>query len=164
MDKKADKLDMRIMAHLQKDANANNSQIAEVVGVSEETVRRRLRKLYKDDMVKMVAVPNAKELNRGSQVLVGIQTDVAMVDYVVRELKKRPDITRLVVTTGSFDMFASANLESTDDLSKFLREGINKIEGVRRLETFIVLSEEKEQYGVSMEAIRAATFPDAPAS
>ena len=153
-----DNLDLMIAEHLQKDATATNSEIAKSVNVSEETVRRRLKKLRADGMIKMVAVPNAENLNLTSPALVGIQVEVDMVDDVVRELKKMPEVTRLIVTTGSFDMFVSANLESTADLSEFLREGIGKTEGVRRMETFVVLGVEKEQYGVSIKSIREKRY------
>ena len=160
---KMDRLDMRIVAHLQKDAAATNSQIAAVVGVSEETVRRRLRKLAEKDMIERVAIPNAKELGFVAPVIIGVQVDVGKVDFVADKLAEKPQVVRLLVTTGSFDMFAYANLKSTDNLSDFLRGEVGQIDGVRRMETFIVLSEEKEQHGVSMQAVLEDTFPDAPA-
>lgn len=154
-----DKLDLMIAALLQEDATATNSQIARKVGVSEETVRRRLRRLAAADMIKTVAVPNADKLGFGSLVMVGIKVDVDKVDDVAAELTGMAQVTRLVVTTGSYDMFAWANLQSTDNLSDFLRLGIGKIPGVNRMETFIVLSVEKEKYGVSMQSILDERFP-----
>lgn len=154
-----DKLDLMIAALLQEDATATNSQIARKVGVSEETVRRRLRRLAAADMIKTVAVPNADKLGFGSLVMVGIKVDVEKVDDVAAELTGMAQVTRLVVTTGSYDMFAWANLQSTDGLSDFLRLGVGKIAGVRSMETFMVLSVEKEQYGVSMQSILDERFP-----
>ena len=149
-----DRLDVMIAERLQEDATATNSKIAESVKVSEETVRRRLKKLLSDGMIEIVAVPDAAKLGFNSLALVGIQVEVDKVDDVARSLKRMPQVTRLIVTTGSYDMFAWANLESTDNLSEFLRRGIGQIDGVRKMETFIVLSVEKEQYGVNMGALR----------
>ena len=148
-----DRLDLMIAERLQEDATATNSKIAKDVGVSEETVRRRLKRLTADSMIEIVAVPNAGKLGFESLVLVGVQVAVDKVDSVADQLKEMPQVTRLIVTTGSYDMFAWASLKSTDNLSDFLKLGIGKIAGVRKMETFIVLSVEKEQYGVNMKAI-----------
>ena len=53
-----DELDRKIIALLQMDGRASNAKIAREVGVSEGTVRRRLRRLIEDDVVNVVAVPN----------------------------------------------------------------------------------------------------------
>ena len=148
-----DKLDLQIAERLQKDATATNSKIAKDVGVSEETVRRRLKTLKSESMIEIVAVPNAGKLGFESRVLVGVQVDNAKVDGVADRIKEMPQVTRLIITTGAYDMFAWASLKSMDDLSDFLRLDIGKIEGVRRTETFMVLSVEKEQFGVNMKAI-----------
>ena len=153
-----DQLDVMIAERLQEDATATNSKIARDVGVSEETVRRRLKKLTAEDMIEIVAVPNADKLGFKSFVLIGVQVDVDKVDDVAGKLKEMSQVTRLIVTTGTYDMFAWANLESTDNLSDFLRLSIGKIEGVRKMETFMVLSVEKEQFGVSMRAILDERF------
>ena len=153
-----DRLDVMIAERLQEDATATNSRIAKDVGVSEETVRRRLKKLTAEDMIEIVAVPNADKLGFKSHVLIGVQVDVDKVDDVAGKLKEMAQVTRLIVTTGTYDMFAWANLESTDNLSDFLRLSIGKIEGVRKMETFMVLSVEKEQFGVSMRAILDERF------
>lgn len=153
-----DKLDMRIAAHLQKDADATNSSIAKELGVSEETIRRRLKRLSAAGMIKTVVVPNAEELGFVSKVLIGIQVEVNMVNKVAKSLAEMPQVIRLFVTTGSFDMFAYANLKSTDNLNKFLRDEIGMIEGIRQMQTFIVLKEEKDQYGVDMQSILETTY------
>ena len=59
-----DELDRKIIALLQLDGRASNAKIAREVSVSEGTVRRRLRRLVNDDVVKIIAVPNL-EKHRG---------------------------------------------------------------------------------------------------
>jgi len=52
-----DELDRRIVRLLQVDGRASNAKIAREVGVSEGTVRRRLRHLIQGDVIKVIAVP-----------------------------------------------------------------------------------------------------------
>ena len=100
-----DRLDVEIIAHLQKDGTSTNAGIARKVERSEETVRRRLKKLMEDDYVKVVAVPNARKMGYESQVLIGLQVEADKVDAVAEALKGESSISWISVTTGSFDIF-----------------------------------------------------------
>ena len=59
-----DELDRKIIEILQLDGRASNARIAREVGVSEGTVRRRLRRLIQENVVKIIAVPNLGRLQR----------------------------------------------------------------------------------------------------
>ena len=50
-----DDLDNRILTMLQKDGLSPNAKIANKVGVSEETVRRRVKRMLKDDYLRAVS-------------------------------------------------------------------------------------------------------------
>ena len=148
-----DRLDVRIVAHLQKDGTSTNAGIARQVGVSEETVRRRLKRLMQDNYIKVVAIPDARKIGYESQVLIGIQVDADKVDAVADALADMPAVSWVSVTTGSFDIFVWATLKSSTELSEFLRHGVGKIPGVRKMETFINLGFRKQEHGLNMESV-----------
>ena len=148
-----DQLDVSIIAYLQKDGTATNAGIARKVGVSEETVRRRLKRLMSEKYIRVVAVPDASRMGFESQVIIGLQVDADKVDSVSDELAVMPEVTWVSVTTGSFDIFAWATLKSSDALSDFLRKRAGTIPGVRKMETFINLASKKEQMGINMETV-----------
>ena len=54
----------------------------------------------------------------------------------------------MAVTTGAYDVFVWAGLESAESLGQFLRTKIGPIEGVQRTETFVNLSIKKRTYGL----------------
>lgn len=56
-----DELDQEIIRLLQLDGRASNAEIARAVGVSEGTVRRRLRQLIRDELLRVMAVPNLEK-------------------------------------------------------------------------------------------------------
>ncbi|HAL49198.1 MAG: AsnC family transcriptional regulator [Chloroflexi bacterium] len=148
-----DQLDVRIITHLQEDGTATNAGIARQVGVSEETVRRRLKRLMADKFIKVVAVPDAVRMGYQSQVIIGLQVDADKVDAVADELATMDEVTWVSVTTGSFDIFAWATLKSSEALSHFLRKRVGLIVGVRKMETFINLASTKEEFGINMGAV-----------
>jgi len=143
-----DELDHKIIALLQKDGRASNAKIAREVGVSEGTVRRRLRRLTKEDVVHIVAVPNLEKLGYATTALVGLQTGPGKSDSVAESLATLPEAHYVAVTTGSYDVFVWAGLESAESLGNFLRTKVGVIDGVQRTETFVNLSLKKRTAGL----------------
>ncbi|KAA1299939.1 MAG: AsnC family transcriptional regulator, partial [SAR202 cluster bacterium] len=52
-----DELDGKIIAMLERDGRASNARIARDVGVSEGTVRRRLKRLINEQIINVIALP-----------------------------------------------------------------------------------------------------------
>jgi Lrp/AsnC family transcriptional regulator for asnA, asnC and gidA len=134
-----DQLDRKIIAILRVDGRASNAGIARKVGVSEGTVRRRLKNLVQEEFIQVVALPDAAKMGNKSQALIGVQVDPDKVDVVADALKSLPEVTWVAVTTGSYDVFAWATLPSAEALGIFLRAKVGTVVGVRRTETFVNL-------------------------
>jgi len=145
-----DNLDIKIISLLQEDGTATNAGIARQVGVSEETVRRRLKRLVQEEYIRVVALPDPAKLGYESEVLMGIQADADKVDQVADTLAEFDEVNWVSITTGSYDIFAWATLRNSEELSTFLRTKVGVIHGVRRLETFINLAIKKRKYGVAI--------------
>ncbi len=143
-----DELDRKIIALLQMDGRASNAKIAREVGVSEGTVRRRLRRLVDDEVVNVVAVPNLEKLGYATTALIGLQTGPGKSDSVAEAIACLQEAHYVAVTTGAYDVFVWAGLESAEGLGQFLRAKIGIIEGVQRTETFVNLSIKKRTYGL----------------
>lgn len=143
-----DELDKRIIKLLQVDGRASNAKIAREVGVSEGTVRRRLRHLIQGDVIKVIAVPNLEQMGYGTAALIGIQTDPGKIDEVTNAISSLDETHYVSMTTGAYDIFAWVGLESPERLGTFLRGQIGTIPGVRRTETFVNLSITKRTYGL----------------
>jgi Lrp/AsnC family transcriptional regulator for asnA, asnC and gidA len=143
-----DELDRRIIALLQADGRASNAKIAREVGVSEGTVRRRLRRLIDGDVIQVIAVPNLEQMGYGTAALVGIQTGPGMVDDVAAAIGALDEAHYVAITTGAYDIFAWVGLESPEKLGNFLRGKVGTIPGVTRTETFVNLAIKKRTYGL----------------
>ena len=143
-----DELDKRIIKLLQVDGRASNAKIAREVGVSEGTVRRRLRRLIDGDVIKVIAVPNLERMGYGTAALVGIQTGPGKVDDVANAIGELEEAHYVAITTGAYDVFAWVGLESPEKLGNFLRGKVGTIPGVTRTETFVNLSIKKRTYGL----------------
>jgi len=69
-----DELDSLII-DMQKDGRSSNAGIARELGVSEGTVRRRLRLLVEDGVIRVMAVPNVRKLGYHTTALIGLQAE-----------------------------------------------------------------------------------------
>ena len=145
-----DELDLKIISLLRQDGTATNAGMARRVGVSEETVRRRLKRLVQEQYIRVVAVADPTRLGYKSEALVGLKVDADKTDSIADRLAELEEINWVSVTTGSFDVFVWATLRSPDALHDFLRTRVGTIPGVRKVETFISVNDQKRHYGVAI--------------
>ena len=145
-----DELDTRIVTLLQKDGRASNAGIARRVGVSEGTVRRRLKRLIDEEYIRVLALLDPAKMGYSSEALIGAQVDPDKIDQVAGDLAALDEVNWVAVTTGAYDVFAWVSLFSSEALGIFLRTKVGTIPGVRRTETFVNLAMKKRGYGVSI--------------
>lgn len=133
-----DDLDMRIIEILRHDGRVSNAGIARAVGVSEGTVRRRLKRLIDENMIEVRVILN---LGRKARTVVGIHVDPQSVDEVLARVSRLGGVTFACVTTGRYDMLVWAEAESAELLGQLITKTIGVIPGVQRTETHVVLSQ-----------------------
>ncbi|MBA31417.1 MAG: AsnC family transcriptional regulator [Chloroflexi bacterium] len=143
-----DELDKSIISQLEKDGRASNAFIARESGVSEGTVRRRLKKLIDDEIINVVALPDPSKLGYDSEALIGIQIDPDQVENAANKVAKLDHTRWVAMTTGTYDVFVWVTLPNPEALGRFIRIEIGAIEGVRRTETFVNLQVMKRQFGI----------------
>ncbi|MFW6174397.1 MAG: Lrp/AsnC family transcriptional regulator [Chloroflexota bacterium] len=143
-----DELDRHIIKILESNGRASNATIARQVGVSEGTVRRRLKRLIGEDIIRVMAFPDPRALGYESEALIGVQVDPDKIDDVAAALSSLDSTRWVALATGTFDVFAWATLPDAEQLGRFLRENVGVIPGVRRTETFVTLAIKKRDYGL----------------
>ncbi len=88
MKERLDRTDLNIIGLLQKDGRMPSSEIAKKTGISEATVRYRLKKLIDGEFIQIVAAGNPIKLGFGIAANIGLYTDSPRVDDIIEELKK----------------------------------------------------------------------------
>ena len=141
-----DELDRKIIGILQKDGRASNAKIARQLGVSEGTIRRRLKRLIEDEAIQVLALPEPSKLGYNTEAIVALQVDPGKIEEVASALADAPEVLNVSITTGAFDLFAWVALPSPEDLHSFLLAVVGNIPGVRRSETFVTMSVKKRTF------------------
>jgi Lrp/AsnC family transcriptional regulator for asnA, asnC and gidA len=122
------------------------TKIAEELGLSEATVRTRIQRLLKDEVISIVAVCEPRKLGFAFSGNIKLQVSTNRLEEVIGELKKFQAITYVALMTGTCDIDIDFVVKSLDDLHLLLHEKIGKIKGILRVETSIITSYEKEIY------------------
>lgn len=151
--RKIDKTDSNIIKMLQKDGRLSNTTIAKKLGVSEATVRVRLSRLVNEEYIQIVAVGNPIKLGFDIVGMIRFEIDLSKVDSIIRELKKLKPIWFIVQTTGNIDIHAEFNIRSLYELKELITKKINKIDGIIRTDTALILDYAKREYtwGTALE-------------
>ena len=139
-----DNLDGQIVQILKKDGRASNAHIARARGVSEGTVRRRLKMLIEGGVVHVNVSLDPAKMGLTTEAIIGLEVDPDKMDPVCASLADFDEIGYVTLTTGAVDVFAWGRFSSTESLGLFLRSKVGKIPGVRRTETYMCISVRKD--------------------
>lgn len=133
-----DDLDRMLLRRLQADVRASYHELAQEVGASAATVRRRIERLVQSDVLKLVAVPRWERLGLHLTALIAISVDLPRLRAVGRSLAAMDEIVFAAMVTGNYDLIAEVVLPTNEDFVRFVTQRIAPIEGIRDIQTFMV--------------------------
>ena len=138
-----DKLDLQIIEEMICNAQVSYADLGKKLFVSGATIHVRIKKLQEMGIVKGSRLSvDFKQLGYDVIAFIGIYLEKSSLhDAVATELGKIPEIIRLNYTTGSYSMFAEIVCKDINQLRAVLHDGLQKIQGIERTETFISLEE-----------------------
>lgn len=120
--------------------------IAKKLGISEATVRVRLKRLIGEEYIQIVAVSNPLKLGFETVGILRINMEVKKIEHVTEELRKLKPIWFMVHATGSSDIYTEFITKSLDELNDLIFKKIYKIDGVTGIRTSLILNYIKRRY------------------
>jgi DNA-binding Lrp family transcriptional regulator len=109
-----DELDLRLLRALEIDGRASFSRIGAVLGVSDQTVARRYRRLCAEGGVRVVGVRNAEALGQ-EQWMLRLRCTPDSAGTIADALAKRPDTTWIGLTSGGTEVVCLTRPRSRGD-------------------------------------------------
>jgi len=135
-----DDLDRKIIALLGVDGRLSALEVAaRVGGVSERTARNRIAALLQSKMITIGAIPDPTAMGLEVQADVMIEVEPGMVETVAVALGDYDEVGYLATTTGRFNLSAAISVASQADLLDFCENAVGKLQGVRRVEPWVIL-------------------------
>jgi len=134
-----DELDKRIIEELQINGRESYVELARKLGVVEGTIRKRLKRLTDQGIIRVLAVPDMRKLGCGFVGILGIQVKLEELRKVAEKLAQNPHICYLGFVTGRYDLMAIVLTQSPEELSHLIEKEISAIPSILRIETFVNL-------------------------
>lgn len=141
-----DDTDRAIVAHLQYDGRMPFTDIAAEVGLSEGSVRRRVKQMVDDGVLQIVGIVEPQYLEWQAAAMVCINVLPGQIEAAAQQIAQFPEVTYLFMATGGFDLFVEIYCRDRQHLASFLSEHLQKVPGVERTETFMILKMYKLSY------------------
>ena len=134
-----DELDFKLIEVLSSDARLSNRKIATDLGVTEGTVRGRIKKLQQERLIAFTAVTAPDLQDDDKLAFIGVQADMNKVPDIAKQISKLPKITGVLITLGRFNILAIALFDKLDELHSVASEQILAMNGVHHVETSIAV-------------------------
>ncbi len=144
--KKLDRLDCNLIGLLQTDGRMPNNAIAQKLGISEYTVRRRMKRLIDSGIIRIVAVASPIDLGFEIAGNLKIRIDLKKTERVLENLKKIDSLIYVALTTGGTDVDADFIVRSLKEFHDLIVKQICKIDGVLSTETSLLVDIVKDKY------------------
>ena len=139
-----DALDLMIIRELQNDPQQPQADIARKLGAGATTVRRRLKRLLDEHIIRIVAIADPHALGYHVRAMIGIKALPGKTDAVADKLASYANVHYALMTTGPYDLVAWAVFRDTDELSGFIRHELGGTEGIASYESMLTLKVAKD--------------------
>lgn len=152
-----DQLDAKIIALLGADGRHRNTEVAQKLGVGEATVRNRIARLVREEILQFGAWVNPLKIGYGIYALIEIRANLADVERVAEQLAELPETFFVGSCTGGYDVFAAALFRSMEHMHEFMTKRVAKISGIQRTSTSTVTQIVKRAYAHPVQVPEAGT-------
>ena len=145
---KPDQIDYQLAILMGQDGRQNSETLAKKLKLSAATVRRRLRKLFSTDALRIVGIVDPAKFDMSVAVIIGLDIAHDKVASVLEVLAGKSEIRIVASTSGRFDAMALARFSSIRHLSDFITLNLSQIDGVKDSETFVCLDFKRGNFAI----------------
>ena len=134
-----DETDRLLIAALHRDARQSHQSIASALGVSEGTVRTRLKRLEADGILRITTIRNIDALEESAFAYLWIVCDRGRLREVGEALSGEPLIGFVASILGRADLLAIVYQRSPAALVRFVDDVVKELPGVTDVRTQPIL-------------------------
>ena len=140
-----DKTDIAIIGHLQSDGRRAFTAIAKDLGISEASVRQRVARLLRTNVIQIVAVSSPLDLGlMWAQIHLRVKGD--RIEAVAQAVADLPQVDYVSICAGDFDIIAGVVAHDREELLDVLVNHIRTIPGIQQADFVLNLQILKDNY------------------
>ena len=147
MRRNLDEADRAIVKRLSRDARVSNREIAEQLGVTEGTVRARVKRMEEEKLIRITAVTNIDRFKDAALAYIWIEVErTGQTRTVAAKLAEIRELGFVGVMLGRADILAITMVRNAEHLSEFVHQRISVVEGVRGTHSTLGVNFVKHDY------------------
>ncbi|MFX1400686.1 MAG: Lrp/AsnC family transcriptional regulator, partial [Promethearchaeota archaeon] len=114
------------------------NDISQRVGKTEATVRRRVKRLEEDGIIKKYTIEYAVNSKPKTRATVKIEPDFKEIKTIMKELNEIEEITDIWRLSGDCGLLVKVEIPSIEQFNPLIEEKISQIKGVKIMETCFI--------------------------
>lgn len=134
-----DELDRQLIELLSHDARVSNRKIAGELGVTEGTVRGRIKRLQQERLISFTAVTGLQMAHKSQLAFIRVQAEIERTREIASQIAELSPINAVLVSMGTFNIIAMTLFDELEDLIDIASDRILAIPGVHHVETSIAV-------------------------
>jgi Lrp/AsnC family transcriptional regulator, regulator for asnA, asnC and gidA len=138
-----DSFDHQILEVLAGDARLSNRKIAQALGVTEGTIRGRLKRLQEENYLRFTAITALSYLGNPLLVFIGVTAEQGRVKEIAQAIAEMGGIRSVIITLGRFNIHVVGMYGTLDEVLNVANNAILALPGVRHVETSISVKQLK---------------------
>lgn len=134
-----DRLDYEILSILQQDGRRSFTEIGKEVGVSEGTIRKRVTRLVDEGIIRIIGLVDPHLVGFDAPAIIQITVSPPHLEEAAQAIAQFPEVSYLLMVSGEYDLIVEVRCRSREHLASFIRDDLQKIPGVQRTVSSLVL-------------------------
>jgi Lrp/AsnC family transcriptional regulator for asnA, asnC and gidA len=140
------KIDRSLITQLQKNARAPLKELAQIVGVSQMTIHRRIKDLVNTRTIEYVAIPNIEDIGYSTISYARLQVKPDMITEVAKSISNYSQTHYVGVISGPTQILVGMFALSPQVISEFVISELSKIDGIVKIESFAFFQVLKQSF------------------
>lgn len=133
-----DIVDLKILELLKENSRMSFNDISQTVGKTEATVRRRVKKLTEDGVIKRFTLEFKIDNKPRTRATIKVEPDFKDIKRILKELLEIEEITNIWRLSGDCGLFMKVEIPSIEQFNPLIEEKISQIDGIKIVETCFI--------------------------
>ncbi len=134
-----DRLDYEILSVLQQDGRRSFTEIGKEVGVSEGTIRKRVTRLVDEGVIRIIGLVDPHLVGFDAPAMIQISVSPHHLEEAAQAIAQFLEVSYLLMVSGEFDLIVEVRCRNREHLASFIRDQLQKVPGVQRTVSSLVL-------------------------
>lgn len=133
-----DIIDLKILDMLKENGRISYNDISKSVQKTEATVRRRVKRLVDEGIIKKFTIDYQIDLKQKLYATIKIEPDFKEIKRILKELINIKEISNIWRLSGDCGLLLKVDVESIEKFNPLIEDKISQITGIKIIETCFI--------------------------